>query len=113
MVLKKKGSNSVLNLHEQKSPYKRISYKTEGGTKVSQEQDSIIKDFQFIKVSARVRPVLEDERQEQKVLKVIRKADNNNMYSLNDDVISLETGAHFNNGHKFFEFSNILDENNH
>ena len=46
-----------------------------------------------------------------KVLKVIRKEDDQNVYHLNEDIISLETGAHFNNGQKFFEFSNILDEN--
>lgn len=49
----------------------------------------------------------------EKVLRVIRQKDDNNMYGLKDDVISLETGAHFNNGQKFFEFSNILDDNHY
>jgi polynucleotide 5'-kinase involved in rRNA processing len=43
-----------------------------------------------------------------KVISVIRKSQTN---QLNSDVISLETGAHYNNGRKFFEFSTILDQN--
>ena len=57
-----------------------------------------------------MRPTLHEERGMKKVLRVIRKEDENNVYQLKEDIISLETGAHFNNGHKFFEFSNILDE---
>jgi hypothetical protein len=58
-------------------------------------------------VSARVRPMLPNEMNLPKVLSVIRKSKSN---KINEDVIALETGAHYNNGKKFFSFANILDE---
>jgi DNA replication protein DnaC len=43
-----------------------------------------------------------------RVISVIRKSKANELTS---DVISLETGAHYNNGRKYFEFATILDQN--
>lgn len=101
----KKSDIEFSNLKSPKrSPFKKSQMKIESGAQTS-------RDFQFIKVTARVRPILHDERGMKKVLKVMRKDDDSNMYKLDQDIISLETGAHFNNGHKFFEFSSILDEN--
>lgn len=57
----------------------------------------------YIKVSARVRPLVNGERKNQKILHVI--------HSENKKILQLETGAHYNMGQRYYDLKNIIDEN--
>lgn len=56
--------------------------------------------------------MLSKEANMQKIMHVIRKTEAHKYQfeKLDSDVICLDTGAHFNNGRKFFQFDNIVDE---
>ena len=65
---------------------------------------------QYIKVSARVRPLLAKENTEEKILEILKKDDS--FEPLRQDVIKLKTSqAAFNGGYKYFEFERIMCEN--
>lgn len=57
----------------------------------------------YIKVSARVRPLISNERINDKILKVIEVSGKR--------ILELETGAHYNMGRKYYDLKNIIGEN--
>jgi len=65
-------------------------------------------------VTARIRPALEEERHQQQILKVLSSDQvqefGQSQSGRESKVLCLRTNAHFNNGHKFYRFENILDE---
>lgn len=64
-----------------------------------------------IAVSARIRPLLPQEEGSEKILEVLIRGEKYFMMQpLKEDMICLNTGAHFNNGRKLLGFKKIFSE---
>lgn len=70
----------------------------------------------YVKVSARIRPLLDYEDDQRAILRVLAR-DNDGDFLMPEAatppdklVLCLQTGQHFNNGHKFYQFEPILDK---
>ena len=63
-------------------------------------------------MSARIRPLLLSENKEVKIIEIIPRGASKTLLGepFKTDVVCLNTGAHFNNGRKFYSFARILSE---